>query len=245
VTASSSHGRNGGPATSNAGSVSAPAPTVSITTPTDGASYLQGQVVNASYSCATPPGGTGVASCVGTVANGAAINTSTPGGHAFSVAATDNSGQTTTKSISYTVTNVVYTVTNVVYTVTNVVISGARESHRVWRETGKPDKGKPPVGTTFKFTLSAPAQMTLTFTRVAAGRRVNHKCVAVNGSNGSKPPCRRLITATLKLSGNQGANTLKFAGKLPGGKRLAPGKYTLKITTPGGNTMTLRFTIAS
>jgi hypothetical protein len=231
VTASSAYGHIGGPATSNAVSVTTPAPTVSITRPADGASYLRGQIVDASYSCASPPGGSGIASCVGTVANGAAINTSTLGVHAFLVTATDHSGHATTKRVSYTVTS--------------VVISGARESHRVWRERGKPGEGKPPVGTTFKFTLSATAQLTLKFTRSVAGRRVSHKCLAVTRSNGSKPSCRRLITATLKLNGNEGSNALKFVGKLPGGKRLAPGNYTLTITTPGGNTVTLRFAIVS
>ena len=32
-------------------------PTVTITTPPDGATYARGQVVNASYSCADEPGG--------------------------------------------------------------------------------------------------------------------------------------------------------------------------------------------
>jgi hypothetical protein len=70
------------------------APTVSITTPQNGATYTVGQKVLASYSCADPAGGSGLAAtnaCVGTVANGAAIDTSA-GTHTFSVTAMDAAG---------------------------------------------------------------------------------------------------------------------------------------------------------
>ena len=47
--------------------------------------------------------GVGVASCVGTVANGAAINTSTLGAKTFTVTATDLEGKVGTKTVTYTV----------------------------------------------------------------------------------------------------------------------------------------------
>jgi trimeric autotransporter adhesin len=77
------------------------APTVSITTPASGASYAAGSTVNAAYSCSD--GLSGSASCVGSVANGAAINTATAGTFAFAVSATDAAGNTATGSVSYTV----------------------------------------------------------------------------------------------------------------------------------------------
>ena len=66
-------------------------PTITIATPPAGAVYLQNQVVNADFSCADT-GGSGLASCVGTVADGQAINTATLGQRTFTVTATDAAG---------------------------------------------------------------------------------------------------------------------------------------------------------
>ena len=82
------------------------APTVSITTPADGASYAVGQAVDASYSCADGTGGPGLASsdgCAGTVADGAAIDTSTLGSHSFTVMTTSSDGQVASTTVDYTV----------------------------------------------------------------------------------------------------------------------------------------------
>jgi len=54
------------------------APTIALTTPADGAVYTLGQLVFADYACADEAGGSGLASCVGDVADGAAIDTGTP-----------------------------------------------------------------------------------------------------------------------------------------------------------------------
>ncbi len=77
-------------------------PTISIVSPANGATYTQGQVVNASFSC-TPPEGTTVEFCVGSVANGTAIDTSTLGSHTFEVEGEDKDGAEAEKSVSYTV----------------------------------------------------------------------------------------------------------------------------------------------
>ena len=78
------------------------APVISIASPGDGATYTQGQVVNASYSC-TPAEGATVKTCAGTVANGAPIDTSTPGSHSFTVNTEDEEGAKGSKTVSYTV----------------------------------------------------------------------------------------------------------------------------------------------
>jgi peptidoglycan/xylan/chitin deacetylase (PgdA/CDA1 family) len=78
------------------------APSITITTPAASATYTVGQDVKAAYSCADT-GGSGVATCTGTVANGSALNTSTQGTFTFSVNATDNAGNPATRSVSYTV----------------------------------------------------------------------------------------------------------------------------------------------
>jgi hypothetical protein len=82
-------------------------PSVSITTPGSGATYLQGQVIDASYSCSEGAFGPGLKpgaeGCNGTVADGDPIDTSTPGEHSFSVTATSTDGQSASGSVTYDV----------------------------------------------------------------------------------------------------------------------------------------------
>jgi hypothetical protein len=59
--------------------------------------------VTANYNCSEAPGGPGISSCAGTVADGAEIDTSTNGNHSFAVTATSQDGQTTTKTNTYLV----------------------------------------------------------------------------------------------------------------------------------------------
>ena len=77
------------------------APEVVITTPADGSVFVVGDVVVADYACADA--GTGVASCVGDVAVGAALDTATPGTFTFTVVGTDNAGLSTTVRHTYEV----------------------------------------------------------------------------------------------------------------------------------------------
>jgi Tol biopolymer transport system component len=78
-------------------------PTISITTPGDHAVYTLGQSVPADYACADQPGGSGLASCAGPVAAGAAIDTSSLGDKTFEVTATDRAGNSAHLSRSYSV----------------------------------------------------------------------------------------------------------------------------------------------
>ena len=77
-------------------------PVIALTTPADGASYSQGQHIVATYTCADA--GVGIAACVGSMPNGVAIDTSTPGAYSFTVTAADLNGNITTKTVNYTVT---------------------------------------------------------------------------------------------------------------------------------------------
>jgi hypothetical protein len=79
------------------------APSISISTPASGGTYTQGQVVDASYSCADPDGAADVASCAGPVASGSPIDTSTTGAHSFTVTAADKVGNSTSRTVNYTV----------------------------------------------------------------------------------------------------------------------------------------------
>ena len=77
------------------------APTISIASPVAGNDIGQGDVVLADFSCAD--GETAVESCVGTVADGAAINTQGSGPHVFKVTATDLAGNVSTQEVVYTI----------------------------------------------------------------------------------------------------------------------------------------------
>jgi hypothetical protein len=81
----------------------ATAPQISITTPASGAGYKLGQAVAANYGC-TDVGGSGLATCVGPVVNGAAIDTSTVGAKSFKVDASDNAGNSSSLTSLYAVT---------------------------------------------------------------------------------------------------------------------------------------------
>jgi Tol biopolymer transport system component len=76
-------------------------PDVQITSPENGARYDLDAEVLADFAC--PDVGSGAVTCVGTVADGARIDTSSPGTKTFSVTSRDAAGNTTTRSVSYTV----------------------------------------------------------------------------------------------------------------------------------------------
>jgi hypothetical protein len=78
-------------------------PTITLTTPADGAVYELGEQVLADYSCADEPNGSGLDSCTGTVASGAAVDTGSLGDMTFTVNASDEAGNTASKRVTYTV----------------------------------------------------------------------------------------------------------------------------------------------
>jgi len=76
------------------------APIINIASPT-ATVYTIGQGVTASFQCTDATSGR--ATCVGTVTNGAALNTAPVGAKTFTVNATDVAGNTSQKSVSYSV----------------------------------------------------------------------------------------------------------------------------------------------
>lgn len=80
-------------------------PAITLATPADNAVYTLNQAVQADYSCEDEPGGSGLASCVGTVPDGEYIDTSSVGARTFTVNAEDNAGNTASQAHGY---NVVY-----------------------------------------------------------------------------------------------------------------------------------------
>jgi Tol biopolymer transport system component len=74
-------------------------PQITIAAPLDGSELVLGATRSASFTCSD--GGSGVAGCTGTVADGAALDTATPGTHSFTVTATDAVGNHATATVSY------------------------------------------------------------------------------------------------------------------------------------------------
>lgn len=85
-------------------------PVITLVTPPSGAAYQLHRVVMAAFSCAD--GGSGAASCAGTAANGAAIDTSSVGVKTFVVTATDAVGNTASATVTYTVATSTISITN-------------------------------------------------------------------------------------------------------------------------------------
>ncbi len=227
-------------------------PTIAISSPVNGASYTRGQVVAASYSCPTASG-TSV-TCTGPVPNGAPIETSTLGSHTFTVDATDSDALSAApESVSYTV------VAAGALTGVAPILASLSETAKTWREgkllarisvSKSKKKKRPPVGTTFSFSLNEPASVTFTFTQPAGGRKVGKKCVAQTRKNEHKRRCTRTVIAgTLTFSARAGTNKVRFQGLISRHRKLKPGSYTLLATaTASGKhstTRTLHFTIAS
>lgn len=77
-------------------------PQIAIRSPLDGSLVVKGATLTADYSCADP-GGPGLATCSGPVADGAAIATSEVGPHPFSVTASDTAGAEQTRTAHYRV----------------------------------------------------------------------------------------------------------------------------------------------
>jgi hypothetical protein len=74
---------------------------ITIASPAAGATYVVNTKVVASYACSD--GGAGTRSCAGPVANGSLFSTSSIGTRTFAVRATDNVGNSSTRTVTYTV----------------------------------------------------------------------------------------------------------------------------------------------
>jgi hypothetical protein len=114
-------------------------------------------------------------------------------------------------------------------------VSAFSESVSRWRRGGAlphiSSTGKPPLGTTFSFTLNEPATVSFSFTQRVLGRRVKGRCVAAKPTNVGKPRCKRTVNAgSFTLPGHAGLDKVRFQGPLSNTKTLKPGSYGVSIT---------------
>jgi hypothetical protein len=134
-----------------------------------------------------------------------------------------------------TTTSTVTTAATTTTTATAPQLTGLRQSASQWRDgtaaatiSAKRKAKQPPIGTTFSFSLSEPASVTLTFTEPVAGRKAGKQCVAQTKKNAKAHSCSRTVTVgSLKLSGRDGADEVHFDGVLSKRSKLKPGRYTV------------------
>ncbi len=234
-----------------------PPPTITLSAPANGATFSQGQTVAASYSC-SPPAGTTITGCAGTVADGAPIDTSALGPHTFTATATDADGIAATQTATYNVTPPPASkppprATGRRHTTPPPLITAVRQSTAVWREHSTPRLSsfakKVPIGTTFSFHINQQARIRLTFRNHTNGRNVRSRCVAQTPNNAHESRCTRTVDAgTLRLSAHPGTHKIHFDGRVSRARKLKPGRYALTIvaTNSAGrhsNPRTLNFTI--
>jgi len=134
------------------------------------------------------------------------------------------------------------------------IVGSATQSHRTWREGNaaahlSARAARPPLGTTFSFSLNEPASVTFTFTGPASGRKVGKTCVPQTKKNNKKHRCTRtVIVGTLTFSAHAATNKVRFEGLISKRHKLKPGSYTLLITATASGQhstpRTLHFTIA-
>jgi hypothetical protein len=109
----------------------------------------------------------------------------------------------------------------------------------------------PTVGTSFRFTLSVAARVTLSFSRSVPGRRVGTRCVKPTHANQRRPRCSRSVLAgMLSIVGRAGANTVHFSGRVSGQRKLRLGRYMVRLTAinptgPNSRPRSLTFTIVA
>jgi hypothetical protein len=86
------------------------------------------------------------------------------------------------------------------------------------------------TGATISFTLSEAARSAFTFARRSPGRRAGRRCVKTTRRNKRAHRCvRRTPAGSFALSSRQGANQVRFQGRI-GRKVLRPGRYALALT---------------
>jgi hypothetical protein len=105
---------------------------------------------------------------------------------------------------------------------------------------------RPPIGTTFTFTLNTAASVNLVFTQTVPGSRVAGRCVALIKRAKRGHTCKRTVTAgTLTFpNAHPGIDRIAFQGSLSRSKRLRPGRYTLTVAAanPSGRAVGQRLT---
>ena len=128
-------------------------------------------------------------------------------------------------------------------------LTGLSQSHRRWRLGNGQARfavaSKPPIGTTFQFTLNEAATVRFAFAKLLPG---HGKCGTRTRPTHRLKACKRSVpSGSLSFSAGAGPHKLSFQGRLTRKKKLKPGSYVLTITATNAAgqqaNSTLSFTI--
>lgn len=125
---------------------------------------------------------------------------------------------------------------------------GRRPTAQAAEWSGRRTRRVTPAGTAFRFTLGAPATVTIAIERAAAGRRMGGRCRPPARGRRQARPCVRWVAAgTLtRRALAPGRRSVAFSGRI-GRRALRPGRHRAKIVARNGAgrsaTVTLRFTV--
>jgi hypothetical protein len=103
-------------------------------------------------------------------------------------------------------------------------------------KTTKKKKAKKPVkGTTIRYTVSAPATVTILVERKLKGRRSGSKCVKATAKLKRKKSCTRYAKASTlrRVHTSPGAKKVRFSGRV-GKRTMAYGTYRMRATARAG-----------
>ncbi len=179
-------------------------PEVTITSPTNNASYTQGQVVAPSYSCTDPDGD--LKSCIRQGGATGPVDTSKGGSFSFTVNAEDQAGNKATKTVNYTVKAKAGTT---------------------------PGTGVSPSNTTKKKACVSRRSFRIRVKKIKGGFRAVSATVFVNGKKTTTRKGKR-ITATVTLKGlKKGRYTVRIKTKYSNGRVLTYTRK-FKTCTPKG-----------
>jgi hypothetical protein len=254
------------------GPVDTSPPAAAVTTPADGTTYAQGQIVDSSYYCTDLDGEANISSCAGPAPWGSAIDTSAIGAHAFTVTATDRAGNTGTTTTHYTVLAPAGggRVPPPGPGITPVprpapaplpgpgarpkpapILTALSETSAVFAPARRPTplvastaRARHRRGTTFRVGLNEAATLTIVVEAKLHGVRVGRRCQRSRRRGRRCAVYRTVIT--LKRVGHSGSKPIAFSGRVQG-RALTPGRYRATFTASAAGqhstTRTLAFTI--
>ncbi|MGP0101805.1 MAG: PKD domain-containing protein [Solirubrobacteraceae bacterium] len=129
-------------------------------------------------------------------------------------------------------------------------ITSLTQSHRLWRERAGHAGKRLPTGTTFSISVNMRATLKLVFAQRLEGHRIGRRCTVSPRHSTSRRCALTLERGVLLLEAPTGDATRAFAGHLPHGVLLTPGRYVMTataITATGERSapMSVDFTIAS